>query len=190
MFADEIRRAVEAAPRVKLPDVAAVLWRAYGAGQVTEAEAEALSALIEARKVVPTDPPKRVYRGPRPRTDASLERRRRLAASGHLPPQLAARFTQAEVAVLAIVASQVIRHGACTLTIGHIAALAGCSDSTVKRTIREGKALGLITVEERRVSAFRNDTNVVRIVSREWLSWMQRGHRGVGVRQDHPRDTK
>lgn len=29
MFADEIRRAVEAAPRVKLPEVAAVLWRAF-----------------------------------------------------------------------------------------------------------------------------------------------------------------
>ena len=40
MFADEIRRAAEAAPRCKLPDVAALLWRAFGAGQVTEAEAE------------------------------------------------------------------------------------------------------------------------------------------------------
>ncbi|MBL7590008.1 transcriptional regulator, partial [Escherichia coli] len=41
MFADEIRLAAEAAPRVKLPEVLTLLWRAYGAGQVTEAEAEA-----------------------------------------------------------------------------------------------------------------------------------------------------
>ena len=46
MFAEEIRRAAESAPRVKLPDVAALMWRAYGAGQITEAEAEALSNLI------------------------------------------------------------------------------------------------------------------------------------------------
>ncbi|MBW4971635.1 hypothetical protein KZY98_14335, partial [Croceibacter atlanticus] len=85
MFADEIRLAAEAAPRVKLPEVLTLLWRAYGAGQVTEAEAEALSGLIEARKMIPAAPEvprKRV--GSRPRTDASLERRRRWAAAGRL----------------------------------------------------------------------------------------------------------
>lgn len=50
MFANELRRSVEAATRSRLPDVAAVMWRAYGAGQISETEAEALSALIEARK--------------------------------------------------------------------------------------------------------------------------------------------
>ena len=39
MFADEVRRSVEAAPRSRLPDVAAVMWRAYGTGQISEAEA-------------------------------------------------------------------------------------------------------------------------------------------------------
>src|SRR6476469_7230734 len=121
MFADEIRRAVEAAPRVKLPDVAALLWRAFGAGQVTEAEAEALSNLIEARKVAPVAPqPSRRPVGSRPRTDASMERRRRWAASGRLPPQLAARFTLAEAAVLAVVASEVVRRGECRLCIAHL----------------------------------------------------------------------
>ena len=56
MFADEVRRSVEAAPRSRLPDVAAVMWRAYGTGQISEAEAEALSALIEARKALPATP--------------------------------------------------------------------------------------------------------------------------------------
>lgn len=54
MFADELRRAAEAAPRVKLPEVAALLWRAFGAGQVSEAEA--LSTLIKARKIAPVSP--------------------------------------------------------------------------------------------------------------------------------------
>ena len=47
-YADEIRRQAEAAPRAALPAVTAALWRAYGDGKVTEAEAEALSGLIEA----------------------------------------------------------------------------------------------------------------------------------------------
>lgn len=53
MFADEIRRAIEAATRLTLPQVTALLWRAYGEGKITEAEAEALSSLIEARTDMP-----------------------------------------------------------------------------------------------------------------------------------------
>uniref|UniRef100_UPI003075B0FE hypothetical protein n=1 Tax=Proteus faecis TaxID=2050967 RepID=UPI003075B0FE len=85
MFADHLRAAIEAAPRITLSAVAAQLWRAYGEGQVTEAEAEVLSGLIEARQVNPTPPdkPQRSV-GSRPRTDASMERRRRWAASGRL----------------------------------------------------------------------------------------------------------
>ena len=49
-YADEIRRQVEAAPRAALPAVTAALWRAYSEGKVTEAEAESLSGLIEARR--------------------------------------------------------------------------------------------------------------------------------------------
>ena len=49
-YADEIRRQVEAAPRAALPAVTAALWRAYSEEKVTEAEAEALSGLIEARQ--------------------------------------------------------------------------------------------------------------------------------------------
>ena len=57
MFADEIRCAIQAAPRTTLPSVAALLWRAYGAGQVTEPEAETLSAPIETRTI--SAPPRR-----------------------------------------------------------------------------------------------------------------------------------
>ncbi len=50
-YADAIRRQAEDAPRAALPAVTAALWRAFGEGHVTEAEAEVLSALIEARQV-------------------------------------------------------------------------------------------------------------------------------------------
>ena len=41
-----------------------------------------------------------------PDRQASIERRRRLAASGPLPPAMAARFTVSELAVLRIVANR------------------------------------------------------------------------------------
>ena len=47
MFVEQLRRAVEAPPRAELPAISALLWKAYAAGQVTEAEASALSEAIE-----------------------------------------------------------------------------------------------------------------------------------------------
>lgn len=195
MFADEFRRAVEASPRCKLPDVAALLWRAFGAGHVTEAEAEALSNLIEARKVVPAAPSTlRKPVGSRPRTDASMERRRRWAASGRLPPAIAARFTLAEAAVLAVVSSEVVRRGDCRLCIDHVAAIAGVARTTVKNALRQARTLGLLTIEERAQTAWRNLSNVVRIVSKEWQAWMRLARRpmllGGGVNSLTSTDTQ
>jgi hypothetical protein len=174
MFVDELRRTVEAAPRVELPKIAQLLWRAYAAGQVTEAEASEISERIETRKALPAvskPAPRRV--GSRPRSPESMERRRRWAASGRLPPHLAARFTLAELAVLAVVAFEVAKGGACTLALGHLAALAGVSVSTAKRALREARALHLISIEERRLTAWRNAPNVVRIIASEWASWLR-----------------
>ncbi len=198
MFADEIRRAIEAATRLTLPQVTALLWRAYGEGKITETEAEALSGLIEARQTSaggPNSPQSqsptgshpdeggatgqarvgssRRTVGSRPRTDASMERRRRWAASGRLPPALAARFTLAEQAVLALVAAEIVRRKDCRLSVGHLAAIVGVAETTVRNAVREAVKLGLITVEERRLTGFRNDTNIVRIVSPEWQAWLR-----------------
>src|SRR3954469_25902058 len=134
MFVEQLRRAVEGSPRVELVKGAGPLWRAYAAGHVTEAEAQSLSDMIEARRAIPAPPPRpRLRVGSRPRTPESLARRRRWVAGGLLPPALAARFTLAETAVLAVIAGEVVRHGRCTLVIEHIAALAGVGRSTVKR---------------------------------------------------------
>src|SRR4051812_21863921 len=106
MFAEQLRRAVEASPRAELPAVSGLLWKAYAAGQVTEADATALSEAIELKRALPP-PQKPAQRrfGSRPRSGASMERRRRWAASGCLPPAIAARFTLAEQSVLAVVAA-------------------------------------------------------------------------------------
>lgn len=189
MFADEIRRAVEASPRAALPQVAALLWRAFSEGQITEAEAESLSAEIEARKLVPAKamPTGRRSVGSRPRSPGSMDRRRRWAASGALPVGLACRFTVAEQAALAVIGGIVTAKGDCRLSVGEIAGRAGVSETTVRNAVRQARKLGLVTVEERRLTGFRNDTNVLRIVSLEWLSWSAMGCRGgrVQIREGH-----
>ena len=110
--------------------------------------------------------------GPAPRAPGR-ERRRRWAASGRLPPGLAAKFTHAEQGVLALVAAEVVRRGDCRLAVGHIAAIVGVSETTVRNAIREARKLGLVTVEERPVTGFRNLPNIVRIVSAEWTAWLR-----------------
>src|SRR5215212_9531148 len=126
MFAEQLRRAVEASPRVELAKVSGLLWRAYAAGHVTEAEASELSDLIEAKRALPA-PQRPVQRrlGSRPRSPASMERRRRWAASGCLPPALAARFTLAEQSVLAVIAAEHRKRGDCRLTHKEIADVTG-----------------------------------------------------------------
>ena len=48
LFVEQLRRAVEASPRVELAKVASLLWKAYAAGQVSEDQASELSEMIEA----------------------------------------------------------------------------------------------------------------------------------------------
>src|SRR5215210_5885494 len=152
MFVDELRRAVEASPRVELPKISALLWKAYAAGTVSESDATDLSTLIEARRALPT-PQRPVQRrlGSRPRSDTSMERRRRWAASGAMPPALASRFTLAEQAVLAVVAAENRKRGDCRLTNKEVADVAGVSVSTVKNALRAAQVLNLISIEERRL---------------------------------------
>jgi hypothetical protein len=118
---------------------------------------------------------------------AKVERRRRWAASGRLPPGLAARFTLAEQAVLALVAAEAARRKDCRLSIENMAAVAGVCRSTVKNAIREARQLGLLTVEERQITGFRNDTNAIRIISPEWLAWIRLARKGNTAQQPSSR---
>jgi hypothetical protein len=139
----------------------------------TQGDLLAMLDAVPDRPEKPSQKPAGARSGSRPRTDASMERRRSWAFSGRLPQRIAARFTLAETAVLAVLAMQVVKHGACTLTVPHIAALAGVSETTVRNAVREAKALGLVTVEERRKTAWVSYPNTIRIVSLEWSSWLR-----------------
>ncbi|MCJ2075642.1 helix-turn-helix domain-containing protein [Methylobacterium sp. E-016] len=187
-YAYEIRRQVEEGPRAALPAVASAMWKAFGEGHLSEAEAEVLSGLIEARQLSDAERSAeqaenragaiRSRTGSRARTSASMARRRRWAASGRLPPAIAAQFTLAEQAVLAVITVEVVKRRDCRLALDHLAALAGVSRATVRNAIRQAMVLGFVTVEERRLARFRNDTNIVCIVSREWTAWLRLARKG------------
>jgi hypothetical protein len=169
-----------AVPKDQLPGMAQEMWQAFSAGKLTEAEAEDLGGLIATRQTKQTTTPTpRVHVGSRPRSDASMERCRRWAAAGRMPPGIACKFTQGEQAALAVVAIEVTKRQTCAMAIGAIAAIAGVSTSTVKRAIRQARALGFLTVQERRLSRFRSETNIIRIIAKAWTSWLElRGSKG------------
>jgi hypothetical protein len=111
-----------------------------------------------------------------------VTRRRRWAASGYLPPQIAARFTLAEQSVLSVISKQHMEHGRCALCIGAIAARAGVGRTTVQNALRVARRLGLASVQERRYRGRKSETNVVMIVSKEWTSWLARRARSAKAR--------
>jgi hypothetical protein len=74
MFVDQIRRQAEEAPRAALPAVGSALWKAFAAGHLSEAEAEALAALIGARQVLRSPKPASAARSIGP--DAAQDRAR------------------------------------------------------------------------------------------------------------------
>src|SRR5215212_211099 len=158
MFANQIASAIEAAPMRALDTLSRSIWQGLAAGALSDDDAQRLAELIHARRTAAreahTKPAQRRV-GSRPRSPASLERRRSWAAAGRLPPALAARFTLAEQAVLAVVALEVVKRGSCRLAIDHIAALAGVGRSSVKNALREAHGLGLVRIEERRLTGFR-----------------------------------
>jgi hypothetical protein len=188
MFANAMVAAIDAARTLtKLDHLSVDIWKAWGAGQIGD-EAQLLAMQLEARRkavrgeIVPVGippgrpsifPPRRPQRAPV--RAVAIARRRHLAASGPMPPALAAKFTVSELAVLRIVGDEVSGQGACARTVDEIAARAGTCRTVVKDAIRTAAALGLLTVQERRRQGQKNLPNVIRIVSREWTQWLARG---------------
>lgn len=185
-------RLIECAPRSQLDDLSRAIWKDHAAGFLSDEDAQSLAEAIQARrsnsrsasvaqgKKPSLFPPRRLQRSPDRK--ASIERRRRLALSGPLPPAIRAQFTTGELAVLRIIADEVRDHnGACDASLAEIAARAGVCRTLVHNTLRRAALLGLLTIEERRRPGRRNLTNLVRVISREWLVWLKHGLREGGV---------
>lgn len=193
MNADLCLETVASAPRRILPELRAALWRSYASGQVSEAEATRLSEAIEARAKGPSTLCQPAQRRPRFSPGVRGERmrhRRRLAASGPLPPNLACLFTLAELAVLRVVGDEWRTRGQCTRSHVELADRAQVSPTTVKRALAEARRLGLVEVLQRRVRNDRNLPNIVRVISPEWSTWLRRRKATGGVQTESAIDTK
>ena len=210
MFHATMRGAIEDARTLaQLDNLSRTIWQAHAAETVTDSEAQGLAEALHVRRsamreaVVPVGiplgrvtlfPPKRLQRAPE--RSVAIERRRRLACSGPMPPALASRFTVGQLAVLRIVGDEMARNDACGLCIDAIAARAGVCRRLAQGAIRLAEGDGLLTIQERRHQGRKSNPNMVRIISREWLQWLRRGGRsaapallgGIGCKPIHPTD--
>lgn len=187
---DGLGAAIRSAPRLALDDLFQAVNAAWSSGDVSEEEAGALFLLVHerraARPVVPAVP----RGGSRPRSDASKARRRANAYQGLLPRGLAAKFTEAENAVLSVIAGCVRRFGFCDWPVRKLAAVAGVSERSVQNAVKRAEVLGLLHVQRRRVAGWCNETNLITVVSREWSSWLHHRGRGGGAKPFTPRNTE
>jgi hypothetical protein len=200
-IAETLEAALIGADLNVLDDISRRLWAAYSAGDVTDIDAETISEAIEARRkairtIKPPSPPKPKAPPARrqcqsPDRRESIQRRRRVASSGAMPPQIAAQFTEGERAALAIVAGETRTKGYCDLPIDAIAGRAGVGRTTVQNALRVARGLRLLNVEERPRPGRKNLTNIISITSGEWSSWLRLGRHRVqaGERDQYRKDS-
>jgi DNA-binding transcriptional ArsR family regulator len=194
MFADTVAGAIAGVrSHARLNELSQDIWKAYGNGLLTDLEAQRLAERLETRRTEVRELDRTSIRAPSvprvigasvfpvkkrhctsPDRQRSIERRRRLAASGPMPPALACRFTTGELAALRIVADEVRASGSCGLTVGEIAARAGVGITTARGALRAAARDGLLTIEERRRHMAPNLPNLIRIISAEWRTWIAR----------------
>lgn len=176
MLFEDYRSLIERSPRANLGAIRENLWKVdWPAGRLTDAEAQALSDLIQAVLTAPRAACPSPGRPPVVTDPGRLGLRRQWGASLRMPAHLARSFTVGELAVLNFVAREVRASGACCVCYQTLGRAVGVSKATVKRAMRVAEALGLVAVERRPIRAFRHAPNRVTIVSREWLAWLRIG---------------
>ena len=205
MFVDQIAAAIAGAHPRALDEISKSVWKGLGEGALTDDDAQRLAEIIHARReaLKAVDVPTRHHQRPaslfpvrkpqRPALRATaIERRRRLATSGPLPPSVACKFTVGELAVMRIVGDECREKGACLLPLGAIAARAGVCRKLAQNAIRLATRLGLLSYEERRRPGRPNLTNVVKVACKEWRAWLARGPKGErgGGKKLAPTDTR
>jgi hypothetical protein len=183
-FAAEIAAAVENAPFAKLFDLSHTLWKAYDAGHVTDAEAQAFAERIAERRkacqpesVTAFHKPKAAAAKPPQRSpdkQRSIERRRRLAKAAPIPAEHVDKFTVAEAAAVAVIAGEIARKGSCDWYLARIAAVAGTCKSVVRTAVKKARACGLWFMTERRRAGQKSETNLIRALSKAWGAFLRR----------------
>jgi hypothetical protein len=204
MFANTLRATIAVAPANHFDHLSRLIWKGHAAGAFDDATAQELTEELHARRRLSNERVLvrrypggfRSFQRPRgsdcrsPDRQRSLERRRRNALSGPMPPGLAWRFTVGQLAVMRIIADECRLRGRCDRTVGEIAARAGVCVRLAQMALRWAQTLSYISIEDRRLSAFRNDTNVVKVTSSEWQAWIAHGPREGGCKDFHRTDNQ
>ena len=191
-LADQFQAAANRARTLaQLEDLSRLLWRANAEGHVDDGRAGAISEAVQARRArikagrpspLKPSPPTARRRPPRsPDRARSIERRRRQAASGAMPPAIAASFTTGEQSALAVIVREVQRAGRCDLYIDAIAAMAGVCRSIVQSATREAARLGRLRVTDRRIPGRKSLSNLIEIIDPGWRAWMAIGFRKINT---------
>jgi hypothetical protein len=168
------------------------IWRHQWPLSINDADAQFLTEAIEKRKprpgsisaksvselrgrissrFTPRRCRRRLTKGQR--TERRL-RKRMLGGSSVMPPATRAQFTEGERAVGCVVSGEIKRKGHCSLSIDEIADLAGVGRTTVQNFQHEARRLGLIHIRHRPQRGAKSLTNVITIVSAEWIAWIKR----------------
>jgi hypothetical protein len=91
-----------------------------------------------------------------------------------LPDTLRHLFTEGQRAVLCIIMMEIKRRGICDWPIDKIAAQAGVCRTMVQTTLHEARRVGLLDITERPMRGQKSLTNLIRIISKEWLVRIER----------------
>jgi hypothetical protein len=200
-----LSHAIAGASPAHLDALARELWSHHGAGRINDEEAQALAEAIQARRQARAPdrpagvslgavierrsifPPKRPQKSPD--WVKSRERRRTIARSNPLPPALLARFTDGEAAVLGVVGDEIAERGVCGLSVGEIAARAGVCHRLAQAALRLAEGMGLVSITARPRKGQKHQTNLVRVLSREWASWLAKRRR-IGCKAYRPTEIE
>jgi hypothetical protein len=176
----------------QLGELLTEIWRIHWPRDLSDSDAQFLVETIEKRKPgrgsVSAKPlaalrgrvssrltPRRCRRRltKQQRTERRL-RKRTLGGSSSMPDTMRYHYTEGERAVGCVVAGEIKRCGECTLSIGEIADRAGVGRTTVQNWQHEARRLGHINIRHRPQRGAKSLTNVITIVSAEWLAWIKR----------------
>jgi hypothetical protein len=134
----------------------------------TKPAAQPTASSVRANRIIPRQ------RLRSPDRAKSRDRRRRLGGSSALPDTLRHLFTEGQRAALCIIMMEIKRRGICDWPIDKIAAQAGVCRTMVQTTLHEARRVGLVDITERPMRGQKSLTNLIRIISKEWLVWIRR----------------